>query len=162
MKSKLESVLLRPALSTDSKLVLSWRNEPGTIPWMKTKRALNWDEHHPWFEKVIVDPNVLFLVIEAEEQPVGQLRFDKENGMAKVSINITESWHGRGVASLAFRAGSEYVKREGFAPRIFARVLVANVGSIRAMEAAGYIITGDFTNEDGPHYIMTHNLDELK
>jgi RimJ/RimL family protein N-acetyltransferase len=154
-------VNLRQATEKDSETVLSWRNEPGTIPWMKTKRALTFNEHSDWYMKAITDPGCLFLIIEVNDTPVGQLRYDLERDMAKVSINITHDWHGKGVASAAFIAGSRYVKEKKFADKIFARVLAANTGSIRAMERAGYIIVGDIPDSPEPYLLMTHDLLEM-
>jgi len=111
---QIEKIKLRPATYEDIKNVLSWRNEPTTIINMKTKRFLDFKEHEPWFKKSINDPNCVFLIIEVDHEPIGQLRYNLENNMAKVSINITAKWHGKGVASKAFRLGSAYIKKKRF------------------------------------------------
>ena len=114
MPYQIEKIKLRPATYEDIKNVLSWRNEPTTIINMKTKRFLDFKEHEPWFKKSINDPNCVFLIIEVDHEPIGQLRYNLENNMAKVSINITAKWHGKGVASKAFRLGSAYIKKKRF------------------------------------------------
>ena len=153
---------LRPATYDDVHTVLSWRNEPATIRNMKTKRPLAFEEHEPWFKKTISDPTCQFLIIEADGEPIGQLRYNLEDDKAKVSTNITEAWHGRGVASRAFVAGSKHVKKTGFADVIFARVLQSNIGSIRAMQKAGYTIDDDMEYEGEPHYYMSHDLSQVE
>jgi RimJ/RimL family protein N-acetyltransferase len=127
---------------------------------MKTKRPLTVEEHEPWFEKAVSDPGTLFLIIEVEGTPVGQLRYDIEGDMAKVSINITKDWHGKRVASAAFDAGSRFVKQQKFAEKIFARVIRTNVGSIKAMESAGYKIVGGLPDNDD-YLLMVHDVGEL-
>ena len=44
-------ITLRKALIEDSEITLAWRNEPTTIPWMGSARALLFDEHDSWFRK---------------------------------------------------------------------------------------------------------------
>ena len=135
-------ITLRKARLEDSEMVLSWRNEPGTIPWMGTTRALSFEEHHDWFVKTLLDENSLFFIIEFDSDPIGQIRYHQSTtwikNAAKVSINITQKMHGKGIASIAFKKGSELVRALGFAHNIFAYVRLDNIGSIKAMENAGY------------------------
>ena len=58
-------ITLRKAVLEDSKMVLDWRNESTTIPWMGTTRSLSFDEHNNWFTNVIFDPNCLFFIIDS-------------------------------------------------------------------------------------------------
>ena len=155
-------IKLRLAVYTDVNSVLSWRNEPATVLNMKTKRVLNFQEHNHWFKKTIIDPNCVFLIIEADQEPIGQLRYELENQMAKVSINITEKWHGKGVASKAFYLGSLHIKNVNFSKTVFARVLKSNAGSIRAMANAGFKIINEISYEGEPHYYMSHDLNEFE
>lgn len=152
-------ITLRKARLNDSEIVLSWRNEPTTIPWMGATRALSFDEHQSWFVKTLHDLNCLFLIIEADAEPVGQIRYHQNNDLmkntAKVSINIAHKMHGKGVASIAFRRGSELVREFGFAQNIFAYVRSDNIGSIRAMENAGFLRDKTVIMHDTPHLIMT-------
>ena len=154
-------IKLRPAIYDDVHIVLSWRNESTTISNMRTKRSLSFEEHDTWFKCSITDANCIFLIIEAGSEPVGQLRYELENSMAKVSINITKDWHGKGVASRAFYLGSMHVKRVNFAENIFARVLKTNVGSIKAMEKAGFNIVKELIYQGEQHYFMVHKLKNI-
>lgn len=152
---------LRLANKHDSNTVLSWRNEPKTILNMKTKRALKLEEHEPWFLKSITASECVFLIIEVNSTPVGQLRYNMEGRMAKVSINITSSWHGKGVASESFSKGSKYVKDNNIADKVFARVLKTNVGSIKSMQRAGFKIIDEIIYDGEPHFYMTHILKDI-
>lgn len=157
------NVKLRKACLSDSEMILSWRNEPSTIPWMATTRELDFEEHHTWFSKSIEDPHCLFFIIEAGTIPAGQIRYHKcatewlENA-SKVSINITESMHGKGIASLAFRKGSEIVRAASFSDNIFAYVRPNNIGSIKAMENAGFTQDKIVNVNNEPHLIMIDRI----
>ena len=147
-------ITLRKALLQDSERVLAWRNEETTIPWMGSMRALTRDEHETWYIKTLQDPKSLFFIIEANLEPAGQIRYVLTGERtAKVSINITQSMHGKGIASIAFRQGSEQVRASGFAQDIFAYVLPNNIGSIRAMEKAGYV-RGETADVRGVVHLM--------
>jgi RimJ/RimL family protein N-acetyltransferase len=154
------NITLRKAILEDSPLILAWRNEPTTIPWMGATRPLSFEEHDSWFRKVIDDPRSLFFVIEAEGEPVGQIRYYLESSpdgagqAAKVSLNLTHRVHGRGIASVAFKTGSERVRESGFARRVFARVRVDNKASIKALENAGFEKKGEVEVHGIPHVVL--------
>lgn len=136
-------ITLRKACLADSSIILAWRNESTTIPWMATTRALSFDEHQAWFNKTLNDHHCLFFIIEENGEPIGQIRYHKNSDFikdaAKVSINITHKMHGKGIASIAFKKGSEIVRLLKFSDTIFAYVQPNNIGSIKAMHNAGFV-----------------------
>lgn len=151
-------VSLRKVQLTDSADLFAWRNEPETIPWMGSMRALSLEEHQAWFNKTLTDPNCLWCIIEVSSEAIGQIRYHKSSDLnedvAKVSINITHRMHGKGIASIAFAKGSRLVRELGFAKKIFAYVQVDNIGSIKAMEKAGFKRGEVKIVHDTPHLIM--------
>lgn len=157
------NVTLRKALIEDSEMVLTWRNEITTIPWMGAARALSFNEHDCWFRKAVKDQNILFLIIEVDSKPVGQIRYhissDSMNNSAKVSINITHKMHGKGIASIAFSKGNDFVREIGFAHKIFAHVRPDNISSIKAMENAGYEQAGTVEIHGIEHLVMSYNVE---
>jgi RimJ/RimL family protein N-acetyltransferase len=152
------NITLRRAHINDLERVLIWRNEPGTYPWMGATRPLSMDEHAPWFKRSIQDPDCLFLIIECDGVPAGQLRYQLKGSDLEVSINITGDMHGKGIASLAFNMGNELVRETGLAKRIFAHVQVDNLGSIGALRKAGYQQCGKVELNDIPHVTMERIL----
>lgn len=157
------NITLRKALVEDSETVLTWRNELTTIPWMGSARALSFDEHDCWFRKAVKDPNSLFLIIEVDSEPVGQIRYhmsdNSTDNSAKVSINITHKMHGKGIASIAFSKGNELVRELGFASKIFAHVRPDNIGSIKAIENAGYKRAGTIEIHGVKHLVMIYEVE---
>ena len=151
-------ITLRNACGADSEIILSWRNEITTIPWMGTTRALTFDEHQQWFMHSLQDPRCLFFIVQADNEPAGQIRYhinsDVIENAAKVSINITQKMHGKGIASIAFKKGSELVRLLGLSKNIFAYVQPDNIGSIKAMENAGFIRDKVVDLRGIPHLIM--------
>ena len=155
------NINLRKAVIKDSKIILQWRNESTTIPWMGSAQSLSFDEHDNWFKKAISDPTCMFFIIELNSKPVGQIRFhldSRNNNYARVSINITQKMHGKGIASIAFTQGNVFVKEVGFAPKIFAHVRQDNIGSIKAMENAGYKKTDNIKKNGVKHLVMEYTI----
>ncbi len=153
-------ITLRKVRPSDSDDLLRWRNEDTTIPWMGQTRALTQQEHDDWFNSAVIDPNLLFLIIEIDGVPGGQIRYQKAIGdsgkkSAKVSINIAKQFHGKGIASQAFRQGSQLVRSSHFAEDVFANVLPGNVGSIKAMKNAGFWVVKNHVVNGRDHLMMT-------
>ena len=68
--------------------------------------------------------------------------------------------HGKGIASIAFSKGNEIIRDLKFAPKIFAHVRQDNIGSIKAMENAGYK-KSDIIEKDGiKHLVMLYNVEQ--
>jgi RimJ/RimL family protein N-acetyltransferase len=137
------NLVLRKVTESDSDSLLSWRNEETTIDWMGQRRALTQQEHNDWFKKALNDADLLLLIIEVDGIPTGQISYKISNendtlGAAKVSINIASQFQRKGIATLAFKQGSEIVRVTGFAQIVFANVLPNNYGSIKAMENSGF------------------------
>lgn len=155
-------ITLRKARLSDSEIILIWRNEPSTIPWMGNKRVLSSLEHRTWFTKTLNDPNCLFFIIEISGNPVGQLRYHRNDtsfkDAARVSLNLTEKMHGKGIATWAFKKGSELVKKLDFAKIIVGYPLPTNLASIKALEKAGYVRDKMVAMHNTTHLIMLHHL----
>ncbi|HLB41672.1 MAG TPA: GNAT family N-acetyltransferase [Gammaproteobacteria bacterium] len=156
-------IILRKACLEDSEKILTWRNEPTTIHWMGTPRTLSFEEHHDWFTNSLHDENCLFFIIEVDFEPIGQIRYHKNSEVidnaAKVSINLTSKAHRRGIASIAFKKGNGLVRTLNFAKNIFAYVHLDNIGSIKAMENAGFLRTNIVEVHGIRHLVM---IDKMK
>jgi len=153
-------ITLRKVQQSDSDNLLRWRNENTTIPWMGQTRALTLKEHNDWFNDAVLDPGLLFLIIEIDGVPCGQIRYkqmtiDGIKKSAKVSINISHEFHGKGIATLAFTKGSALVRRSMFADYVFANVLPDNIGSVKAMKNAGFWVVKTHVVNGRDHLMMT-------
>lgn len=150
---------LKKARPEDSARVLEWRNEPTTWPWMGRPEMIPFAEHDPWFQKAIFSENCLFFIVEVNGCPVGQLRYEREDKSAKVSLNISRKTQSRGVGTRAFELGSAMVRKLDFARAITAHVQVDNLPCIRACEKAGYRRHGAVTLRGAEHVLLVHELE---
>ena len=97
-----------------------------------------------WFKKRQKDRDcVHFCAFDAEDRPIGQIRFDLKGSDADVDVNIDRGMRNQGYGSALIRAGVEKVTR-GYKPRnIYARVKAENRASIQSFQKAGFIIDGE-------------------
>jgi RimJ/RimL family protein N-acetyltransferase len=63
------------------------------------------ETHKNWFANKINNPNCLLLIAEINNRFLGQLRFDKENSQAIISISIVNEYRHLGVGRLMFQKG---------------------------------------------------------
>jgi UDP-2,4-diacetamido-2,4,6-trideoxy-beta-L-altropyranose hydrolase len=132
---------LRPAAAADARMLHAWRNDEATRAASVDSAPIPWDRHAAWFDKVLTDPARTLLVGAVGTIPVGAIRFDTVDALAReVSLYLDPALHGLGLGTQLLRAGEQHViDHAGSPPGGFvATVLDANTGSQRLFAAAGY------------------------
>jgi RimJ/RimL family protein N-acetyltransferase len=158
------NLALRKATLEDSAMILGWRNEATTIPWMAKTTAITVEEHNDWYSKTVTSPDTLFFIIEIDNEPIGQLRYTLQQHVpekvAVVSINITHKMHGKGIATEAFIQGNIAVDHHKFCDTIIGNARANNKRSIKALMRANYKCTGRSFVHEAEHMLMTHIVGE--
>jgi RimJ/RimL family protein N-acetyltransferase len=131
-------VILRPATDQDAVHLLEWRNDPDSVRFSVTRRAVDPGEHERWLESRLEHPEAHLWIAEQAGIAVGQVRVDIEHGTGIVSIAVAPEHRGRGLSSLILRAMVAEVGRSGAILRLRARVDPENLASLRAFENAGF------------------------
>ncbi len=116
-----------------------------------------WEEHVDWFRSKMRESGcLLLLALDAEDTPVGQVRFDSINeSETEIDISIDRSRRGRGYGSLLIDKAVERVLRTTQVRVIHAFIKPENVQSVRAFERAGFVRAG-IESKDGMaalHYV---------
>jgi L-amino acid N-acyltransferase YncA len=119
--------------------LFEWRNHQTIRAVSKNSDPIAWADHQSWFAKVMADKNRVLLIGEIDNEPVGVVRFDKESGIAEVSIYLVPvgSFKGQG-RNLLLRA-EEWLKTHHVDVKsIKAEVLSANMASQCLFAGANY------------------------
>lgn len=126
----------RLATLEDSKHLFAWRNSPEVISASVSGRVSDYAAHEHWLKATLADESRILLLIEAQEQPVGILRFDCDGDEATISIfRVPGSSTGRGLV----RQSTEWLRRNRKnIRRVIANVLPGNTESLAAFRSAGY------------------------
>lgn len=129
-------------------MLFDWVNEPEARENAFNPEPIAWDEHKEWFEGQLNDSGSKIYIAEAGDQTVGQIRFEREKGVAVVSVSVDSNFRGEGFGSKIIHRGSERYRRQADAePIIEARIKEDNTASVKAFRKAGY----EFHREDQFH-----------
>ncbi len=131
------ALILRAAGQTDAARLLAWRNDPSANRWFSSSTRVSTDQHAAWLEQTLADPNRILLIIEGDEQPLGQVRLDLDGPSATVSITVDAGARGRGVGRAALDQTTRLAGQLGL-ERLEARIKPGNAASLAAFAAAGF------------------------
>ncbi len=135
-------VRLRLADASHEAWLLDLQREPGTRRHARNPAVPTAQEHARWMCRVLADPNVELMLVEANGAPAGMIRLDRlpaEHGSphCEVSIAICAAFQGKGIAAAALRLARN-LKPTAV---LEAEILPANTGSIELFRRAGYVHT---------------------
>jgi spore coat polysaccharide biosynthesis predicted glycosyltransferase SpsG/RimJ/RimL family protein N-acetyltransferase len=131
----------RPATAADAEPILRWRNDPATRAASRTTEPIDDDTHERWLERRLADPAEPLLVIERAGEPVGSVRFDREDSDAEISIALDPAHRGAGLGTRAIRETSELsFAADPWLGAVIATVRTGNTASQRAFTNAGFVI----------------------
>jgi len=131
-------LVLRPATSDDAARLLEWRNHPTTRAASLSTAEIDLDTHRAWLADRLRDPDCRLLIVVHDGEPVGQLRLDRDDTTAEVSIGLAPQAQGRGLGTQALRLLDAEAAAWPDVRRLTARVRAGNVASARAFRSAGY------------------------
>ena len=92
-------------------------------------------EHKKWFKNILKNKLVKFLVLEYENDIIGQLRFDLDEEYPVISISLNKKYRGLGLSKYILSKGIEYL---GEFDKIVAYIKKENVKSISFFKSMGF------------------------
>lgn len=133
------NIEIRIASESDSPKLFEWRNHQTIRAVSKNSAPIAWADHQSWFAKVQADKNRVLLIGEIDNEPIGVVRFDKEGGIAEVSIYLVPEGSFKGHGRNLLLSAEEWLKtHHADIKSIQAEVLGANTASQRLFVGAGY------------------------
>ena len=143
------NISIRAISLSDSRLLLSWRNQPEVRRWSRNVNEIEFDTHDKWFDDWISGQSQkgFFFIIEHLGSPVGMIRFDlKTNKSFEVSILVESSFQGKGIAKAAIRASINELMFEFEEVTVLASIHEKNVPSIELFKKLDFEHTGKSGN----------------
>lgn len=102
---------------------------------------IEWKQHQNWFKNKINDENCIFYVVkDINNKLIAQVRFDKNDIEADISISISPEFRGKGYGAKVLKSTSMKIIQENNIQKINAYVKIENVASKNIFEKAGYIL----------------------
>lgn len=155
-----ESLRLRKVQAEDCELLFAWANDPEVRASSFSSDVIPWERHQEWFREKMADPHaLLYAVIDPNNSPVGQVRYDIDGPRALVSISLGAGFRGKGYGGKCLLLAVEELFRSTSATLIDAYVKPANESSLRMFLNAGFQRQQDtsFAGQPAVHLILEKN-----
>lgn len=133
---------LRLADASDSATFLALRNEPETVRFSMTNRAVDPDRHRQWFAARLDDPASRLWAGELGGDNVGILRVQVTGGVGTVSIVIKEQYRHQGLGRRMLLAAQAQIAGDWQIVALEALVHPENDASYRLFTGVGFTPAG--------------------
>ncbi len=138
-------ITLRLAREDDKEHLLQWRNDPDTVAACLSGKPVTREEHEAWFAATMADPDTTIFIGEADDEPVGVVRFtpapEKLGAGVELHLNLAPHARGRGIGTELIREATRGIFTTlPDLQCVWLIVLPDNTAAIRAYEKVGYII----------------------
>lgn len=128
-------ISFRKANENDAKLLFDWANDKDVRINSLNQFPILWENHLQWFESKLNSPNTLIFILERENEPLGQIRFDKVGEFWEIDYSIDKKERGKGYGKIIVKQGLDYFK-DGIYK---ARVKKENISSKKVFLSLGFL-----------------------
>ena len=127
----------RKANIDDINTYFKWLNDPLVRSLSFNSNKVNLKVHEEWFVNKINDENCLMLLFVNSNNPIGQVRIEKESSTeAIINISISSEYRGKGYSSELLKKSSRYFFDTNPDFTINAYIKNNNLASINSFEKA--------------------------
>jgi UDP-2,4-diacetamido-2,4,6-trideoxy-beta-L-altropyranose hydrolase len=102
-----ENLTLRTANSNDALTYFSWVNDPAVRASAIHSEPIDMASHLKWFDRRLSDADTDLYVLEADDLPVGQVRFERQGTEAAIDYSLDALVRGRGWSTQLLKLGIE-------------------------------------------------------
>ena len=134
MKNTLQ---IRKAKLTDVDLLFKWTNDELVRSQSFSSAVIPYADHCVWFQRKVEDKNSFFFIVEQDDNKVGLIRFDMNNGTATIGVSIDKEFRGKGLGAEIINLGVQSYFKENDFP-ILASIKKVNMASVKSFEKAGF------------------------
>ncbi len=155
---------LRPVCADDCRLLWEWANDPDVRAASFSSNPIPWEQHVEWFNLKIGDPNcAIYIVLTDRDVPLGQVRYEINDGEAVISISVDRRFRNRGYGSTIIKRACENLFANFDVRTVHAYVKPDNEASRRAFVKAGFRDVGTKIIEEcqSLHLMLQRERDEL-
>lgn len=124
---------IRSSSYEDCEYLFKWANDEDVRQNAFNSAPIPWEQHKEWFSKKISDINTKIFILELENTPVGQVRFEKESDYWKIDYSIKKEFRGKGFGKIILEKSIPEINGT-----LKAWVKIENVGSIKVFEKLGF------------------------
>lgn len=132
-------VYLRDVTEEDRDLLFLWANDEDVRKNSFSSKKISYDEHCKWFDRMMKNEYCVQWILQADNQPVGQIRINIDGINAEIGYSICSERRGEGFGKLMLELAKQRIYIEfPMVKKMVARVKPGNIASLRAFEDNGY------------------------
>ena len=130
---------LRPVRASDCRRLFEMSNQPETRANSFSPGLIDWATHSQWFAEKLGDKNFLLLAGTILDTPVCLIRYQQEQNLAVISVNVDRLLSGCGIASRLIESADKMCFEKFPAiDQIKALIKTENLASMKFFLKAGY------------------------
>jgi len=134
---------IREAREADSRLLWEWANDLVVRSLSFSPEPIPFETHVSWFAQKLSDPDVrLYIGLGADDEPIGQVRFDIDDAAATLSISVAGASRGRGYGAKLVDEAVRRLFQTSAVELVEAFVKPDNAASLAVFRKAGFTNTG--------------------
>ena len=126
-------------------ILFSMANEPKVRSNSINSDLIELKDHLNWFDATIESTSSIIYIYEAEDIPIGQIRFETKEDGSYINYSLDVVARGRGLATDLLKKGIE-IYNNTQPDQIIAIVKKENIPSLKAFAKLGFIETNEKNN----------------
>ena len=132
-------LVLRPVERSDADVLFRWLNEPDRrATSFRTSGPVAWIDHVAWLDRHLDDANGWHALALMDGKPAGQVRIEREDGSAVVSLYVDQAFRGCGVGQRLIEAACREAGRRWPGLPVLAHVRADNPASLAFFQHSGF------------------------
>mgnify|MGYP006084473699 FL=1 len=128
---------IKKASIKDSSFFFLLRNEKEALKNSFNSNSINLKNHNYWMKKQLKDKKNIFLIAKKNSEAFGVIRYNLNNMIAHISINIAKKFRNLGYGSTALKYSEKFLKESLI---VIAEVKKGNKGSLNFFKKNKYEI----------------------
>jgi RimJ/RimL family protein N-acetyltransferase len=129
-------IKIRHADASDEKDILKWKNDKLSVQNSLSKKIVSKYDHKKWFEAQLSKKPCPILIAYNNNKKIGMVRFDDQEGVFVVSINLNPKFRGLGFGVEILLEAEKFFCDQSV--KIHAYVQSDNFASIKLFKKCGY------------------------
>ncbi len=130
---------LREVTKDDIKLLYIWVNDFNVRQNAINPNKILWENHNKWFFEKLHDDNCHIFIAVINNVPIGQVRFEFNNGYYKIDYSIDKKYRGKGFGYVMLKnAIYNLIIKKHTVLRFYGEVKYNNISSLKVFNKLGF------------------------
>ncbi|SHE67917.1 GNAT family N-acetyltransferase [Flavisolibacter ginsengisoli] len=133
---------LRLARATDLQMIFRWANDPVVRANAFNPHQITLEDHTKWYNEKMKNRNTIFLILEMNDEPAGQIRYELQEDEIIINYMIATEYRGHGLGNEILGLGEKYlavIELPENIHKIVGYVKKENIASLKAFNKNNYL-----------------------